>query len=111
VRIRSSAVRLARQGGVVAMFPEGTRRTKGLRKKHEAKPHAGAARIALAAGVPLVPAAVVGTERLAREPVRVAYGRPIELPDGELPKREAGRIVTERLMAEIGRLETELAGA
>jgi 1-acyl-sn-glycerol-3-phosphate acyltransferase len=106
-----TAVRLARQGGVVAMFPEGTRRTKGLRKKHEAKPHAGAARIALAAGVPLVPAAVVGTERLAREPVRVAYGRPIELPDGELPKREAGRIVTERLMAEIGRLETELAGA
>jgi len=106
-----TAVRLAREGGVVAMFPEGTRRTKGLRKKHEAKPHAGAARIALAAGVPLVPAAVVGTERLGREPVRVAYGPPIEAPDGEVPKREAGRIVTERLMAEIGRLETELADA
>ena len=106
-----TAVRLAREGGVVAMFPEGTRRTKGLRKKHEAKPHAGAARIALAAGVPLVPAAVAGTERLGREPVRVAYGPPIELPDGDVPKREAGRIATERLMAEIARLEAELARA
>jgi 1-acyl-sn-glycerol-3-phosphate acyltransferase len=106
-----TAVRLAREGGVVAMFPEGTRRTKGLRKKHEAKPHAGAARIALAAGVPLVPAAVVGTERLGREPVRVAYGAPIELPDGGVPKREAGRVATERLMEEIARLETELARA
>ena len=104
-----TAVRLAREGGVVAMFPEGTRRTKGLRKKFEAKPHAGAARIALAAGVPLVPAAVAGTERLGREPVRVAYGPPIELPDGGVPKREAGRIATERLMAEIARLEAELA--
>lgn len=106
-----TAVRLAREGGVVAMFPEGTRRTKGLRKKHEAKPHSGAARIALAAGVPLVPAAVAGTERLGREPVRVAYGPPIELPDGGVPKREAGRIATERLMAEIARLEAELARA
>jgi 1-acyl-sn-glycerol-3-phosphate acyltransferase len=106
-----TAVRLAREGGVVAMFPEGTRRSKGLRKKHEARPHSGAARIALAAGVPLVPAAVVGTERLGREPVRVAYGPPIELPDGDVPKREAGRIATERLMEEIARLEAELAAA
>jgi 1-acyl-sn-glycerol-3-phosphate acyltransferase len=106
-----TAVRLAQEGGAVAMFPEGTRRKKGLRKKHEAKPHAGAARIALAAGVPLVPAAVVGPERLGREPVRVAYGPAIEVPDGDVPKREAGRVVTERLMAEIARLEAELQQA
>ena len=37
------------------MFPEGTRRLKGLRKRHEARWHTGAARIALEAGVPLVP--------------------------------------------------------
>jgi 1-acyl-sn-glycerol-3-phosphate acyltransferase len=106
-----TAVKLAREGGVVAMFPEGTRRRKGLRKTREATPHTGAARIALAAGVPLVPAAIVGTERLGREPVRVAYGPPIELPDGGVPKREAGRIATERLMAEIARLEAELERA
>ena len=31
------------------MFPEGTRRKKGLRKKYQARPHTGAARIALTA--------------------------------------------------------------
>ncbi|MGZ8717106.1 MAG: lysophospholipid acyltransferase family protein, partial [Gaiellaceae bacterium] len=61
-----TAVRLAREGHVIAMFPEGTRRTKGLVKKHEARPRSGAARIALEAGVPLVPAAVRGTDRLLR---------------------------------------------
>ena len=106
-----TAVRLARQGGVVAMFPEGTRRTKGLRKKHVARPHPGAARIALAAGVPLVPAAVAGTDRLGRSAVRVAYGPPLEPPGDDVPRREAGRALTERLMAEIGRLEAELARA
>ena len=59
-----TAVGLCRAGEVVVMFPEGTRRRKGLRKKHEARPHTGAARIALEAGVPLVPAAVKGTDRL-----------------------------------------------
>src|SRR5581483_11425550 len=58
-----TAVRLAREGNVIAMFPEGTRRTKGLVKRHEARPRSGAARIAIEAGVPLVPAAVRGTDR------------------------------------------------
>jgi 1-acyl-sn-glycerol-3-phosphate acyltransferase len=106
-----TAVRLARDGGVVAMFPEGTRRSKGLRKKHVARPHPGAARIALAAGVPLVPAALAGTDRLGRAPVRVLYGTPLDPPGDEVPRREAGRILTERLMEEIGRLESELARA
>ncbi|HXH95928.1 MAG TPA: lysophospholipid acyltransferase family protein, partial [Gaiellaceae bacterium] len=42
----STAVRLAREGHVVAMFPEGTRRRKGLVKRFEARPRSGAARIA-----------------------------------------------------------------
>jgi 1-acyl-sn-glycerol-3-phosphate acyltransferase len=106
-----TAVRLVRGGGVVAMFPEGTRRSKGLRKKRAARPHSGAARIALAAGAPLVPAALAGTERLGRSPVRVAYGPPLEPPDGDVPRREAARILTERLMEEIARLESELPRA
>jgi 1-acyl-sn-glycerol-3-phosphate acyltransferase len=92
------------------MFPEGTRRKKGLRKKHEARAHTGAARIALTAGVPLVPAAIKGTDRLSRlAPLRVAYGRPIPLDD--LRGREispAAREATERLMAEIHELEASL---
>ena len=38
-----TAVELARDGNVIAMFPEGTRRKKGLRKKYEAEAHTGAA--------------------------------------------------------------------
>src|SRR4051795_4772910 len=76
----ATAVRLAREGNVVAMFPEGTRRHKGLVKRFEARPRSGAARIALEAGVPLVPAAVHGTDRLARfARLHVAYGSPVEL--------------------------------
>src|SRR3954466_12201754 len=70
-----TAVQLVREGHTVVMFPEGTRRTKGLLKKREARPRTGAARIALEAGVPLVPAAVAGTDRLRRfARLRVAYG-------------------------------------
>jgi 1-acyl-sn-glycerol-3-phosphate acyltransferase len=98
-----TAISLARAGNVVAMFPEGTRRTKGLRKKWEARPRSGAARIALEAGVPLVPAAVKGTDRLARlGPLRVAYGAPLEL-DG-LDAQQA----TELLMVRIAELEAGL---
>ena len=105
-----TAVRYAREGGVVAMFPEGTRRGKGGRKKHAARPHPGAARIALAAGVPLVPAALAGTNRLSRlGPLRVAYGPPIETADLDgKTRREAAQIATERLMAAIEELEGTL---
>jgi 1-acyl-sn-glycerol-3-phosphate acyltransferase len=100
-----TAVRLARDGHIVVMFPEGTRRKKGLRKKYEAKAHTGAARIALEAGVPLIPAGIVGTDRLGRlAQLRVEYGRPVPLDD--LSGREdAPQVATERLMAAIGELE------
>ena len=105
-----TAVRLAREGHVVTMFPEGTRRTKGLVKRFEARPRSGAARIALEAGVPLVPAAVKGTDKLLRlGRLSVAYGAPVELDD--LRGREAGEAAheaTERLMARIAELETSL---
>jgi 1-acyl-sn-glycerol-3-phosphate acyltransferase len=104
------AVELVEDGQIVVMFPEGTRRKKGLRKKYEARAHTGTARIALAANVPLVPAAIKGTDRLTRlGPLRVAYGPPIPLDD--LRGREiapAAREATERLMAAIRELEASL---
>jgi 1-acyl-sn-glycerol-3-phosphate acyltransferase len=105
-----TAVRLCREGRIVAMFPEGTRREKGLRKKFEHRPHTGSARIALAAGVPLVPAAIKGTDRLARlGRIRIAYGEPVPLDDlTSLPPREAGQTATERLMERIYTLHERL---
>jgi 1-acyl-sn-glycerol-3-phosphate acyltransferase len=105
-----TAIRLAREGNAIAMFPEGTRRTKGLVKKFESRPRTGAARIALEAGVPLVPAAVRGTDRLLRlGRIRVAYGAPIELDDlRRLDGHEAAQQATERLMERIYELEASL---
>ncbi len=101
----ATATELCRQGHIVVMFPEGTRRKKGLRKKYEARAHTGAARIAIDANVPLVPAGIVGTDRLGRlGQLRVAYGPPIPLDD--LAGRDDGaKVATERLMAAIGELE------
>jgi 1-acyl-sn-glycerol-3-phosphate acyltransferase len=105
------AVELCRQGHVVVMFPEGTRRRKGIRKKYLARWHSGAARIALEAHVPLVPAAIAGTERLARlGPFRVAYGPPVDLgglAEVELP--QAAEAATERLREAIESLERTLS--
>lgn len=105
-----TAVRLARDGEVVAIFPEGTRREKGLIKKFESRPRTGAARVALVAGVPLVPAAIAGTDRIRRlGPLRVVYGAPVELDDlRELELREGAKIGTDRLMSAIHELEREL---
>jgi 1-acyl-sn-glycerol-3-phosphate acyltransferase len=102
-----TAVALARDGHAVVMFPEGTRRAKGLRKRREARWHSGAARIALEAGVPLVPAGITGTERLARlGPLRVRYGPPLDLSDlGERRLGDAAREATERLRGQIEALE------
>jgi 1-acyl-sn-glycerol-3-phosphate acyltransferase len=107
----ATAVELARAGHAIVMFPEGTRRRKGLRKKHEARWHSGAARIALEADVPLVPAGIAGTERLAvLGPLRVAYGEAVAVSDlAGLPLDEGARVATERLQGSIAELEASLA--
>ena len=105
-----TAVRLCREGHIVVMFPEGTRREKGLRKRHEARWRTGAARIALEAGVPLVPAGISGTAELTRlRAVRVAFGDPIGLEDlADMPFDDAAHAATDRLRVAITALEVSL---
>lgn len=105
-----TAVALAREGHVIAMFPHGTRQRKGLVKRHQPRAHTGAARIALDAGVPLIPAAISGTDRLARlGRLRVRYGAPLDLSDlRDSEPSAASREATERLMGEIERLREGL---
>jgi 1-acyl-sn-glycerol-3-phosphate acyltransferase len=105
-----TAEELARRGHVIAMFPEGTRRRKGLRKKWQPEAHTGAARIALGADVPLVPAGIKGTNRLARlAQLQVAYGPAVRTEDlRNLDLAEAARVATDRLMQAIRALEESL---
>jgi 1-acyl-sn-glycerol-3-phosphate acyltransferase len=80
-------------------------------KKFEARPRSGAARIALEGGVPLVPAAVAGTDGLRRlAKLRVAYGTPVEIDDlrGRADVQAAAHEATERLMEKIYELEASL---
>jgi 1-acyl-sn-glycerol-3-phosphate acyltransferase len=104
-----TAVERVRAGEVVVIFPEGTRKEKGLIKRHESRPRTGAARVALRAGAPLVPAAIGGTDRLLRlGPLSVAYGPPVDLSGIDGDEREAATEATRRLMADIDRLKTTL---
>jgi len=106
-----NAVRLCREGHVVVMFPEGTRREKGLRKRHEARWRSGAARIALEAGVPLVPAGIIGTSEISRfGAIRVVFGDPIALDDlSVMAIDDAAHLATDRLREAISALEASLA--
>jgi 1-acyl-sn-glycerol-3-phosphate acyltransferase len=96
---------ILRQGGLLALFPEGTRvrdpATLG-------SPRRGAGRLAIEAGAPLVPAAITGTERLfwmgwLPKPTRVqvAFGEPIEVGELEATPEAAAELVEETLWPEV----------
>jgi 1-acyl-sn-glycerol-3-phosphate acyltransferase len=104
-----TAVEICRRGDVVAMFPEGTRREKGLRKRFEHRPRTGSARIALTAGVPLVPAAIKGTDGLSHlQKLCIAYGDPVPTDDLQGGSPAAHQEATERLMERIYALYDQL---
>jgi 1-acyl-sn-glycerol-3-phosphate acyltransferase len=105
-----TAVERVRAGEVVVIFPEGTREKKGIVKRHQSRPHTGAARVAMRAGAPLIPAAIAGTDRLLRlGRLRVAYGPPVDLSGlNGADEREAAREATDRLMADIEKLKETL---
>jgi 1-acyl-sn-glycerol-3-phosphate acyltransferase len=87
---------ILRQGGLLALFPEGTR----IRDPEQlGSPRRGAGRLALESGAPLVPAAITGSDRLFLGPipkpkrVQVAFAEPI--PAAHLPPtpEAAGELV------------------
>jgi 1-acyl-sn-glycerol-3-phosphate acyltransferase len=101
------SIRLAEEGKILGMFPEGTRnRGLGLRQGR-----AGVVRIALKANVPIVPAAMTGIMELNRDwrnPFRrplvtVRFGEPIHLPPGPA-KQDALHAYTEQVMYGIAQL-------
>jgi 1-acyl-sn-glycerol-3-phosphate acyltransferase len=92
-----------RRGGVLGLFPEGTRGDGRFTSIHP-----GIAYIVVQQHCPIVPVAIFGTERVRRRfgwvpwasPVRVVIGEPFELPgpgDAPTAARAARRAGTEQL--------------
>jgi 1-acyl-sn-glycerol-3-phosphate acyltransferase len=85
---------ILRRGDALALFPEGTRfRGKGL-----GEPKRGAARLAIEAGAPLVPATITGTEKrrwpLPRK-VRVVFGTPVSVDGLDATPEDAAAVIGE----------------
>jgi len=94
-----------RDGGVLALFPEGTRH----RDPDELRaPRRGAGRLAIEAGAPIVPAAISGTEKLffaglIPRPVRVqvAFAAPIPATDLEATPEAAADLIENQVWPEV----------
>ncbi len=90
-----------RKGNVVVLFPEGTRSKTGTM----AKGHAGLGMIALRSGVPVVPVAIWGSEKVLKEGgprVTISYGEPLVFkPKGTKMTREDIDNATEDTMRAI----------
>ena len=87
-----------KEGNIIVIFPEGTRS-----KTHTmARGHSGLGMIALRSGVPVLPVAVTGSEKLLkkfRPRVTITYGQPMILkPKGQKVTREDVDDVTKQVM-------------
>ena len=99
------SVNLLNQGRIVGMFPEGTRNRGNPMRRGKS----GAVRIAIEAGVPVVPVAVLGIPHLhknwynpfKRTKLSVQFGQPIYFPQGSM---EDVQEHTTEVMLEIARM-------
>ncbi|NMD43450.1 MAG: 1-acyl-sn-glycerol-3-phosphate acyltransferase [Firmicutes bacterium] len=96
------AFKILKEGGVIGLFPEGTRSKTGkLQKLQE-----GTALIAGRSGAPVLPVLVVGPYRIGH-PLRIIIGPTFHIPNLDYRKREerkaqleaANRIILENLKA------------
>jgi 1-acyl-sn-glycerol-3-phosphate acyltransferase len=101
------------RGDLIVMYAEGGRSRTG--ELGEAKP--GVGKLALQTGVPVVPTAIVGTERarnwkkLQFPKVTVQYGDPICFEKVEEPTREQAQAAADVVFNEIKTLHTALRDA
>jgi 1-acyl-sn-glycerol-3-phosphate acyltransferase len=95
----ATAKAILARGDVVLVFAEGTR----VRPGPLGRPKRGVGRLALEAGVPVVPIAVIGTEAVRRgwrirpHKVRIRCGRPLTFPRVENASPQLAEAVTDRI--------------
>ncbi|GLY69856.1 lysophospholipid acyltransferase family protein [Amycolatopsis taiwanensis] len=99
-----TAIRLLREGHLLGIYPEGTRSPDGRLYKGKT----GVARIALEAGVPVVPVAMIGTDKVnpigsklwRPRRLEIRFGRPLDFSryDGLSGDRFVERSITDEIM-------------
>lgn len=108
-RAVDAALGVLAQGGVVGIYPEGTRSRDGMLHRGTL----GAARLAATSGAPILPIGLVGTnevqapdQRLPRMGKRVAvrFGKPVGLQPQSAGSRAQLRDATDGVMADIADL-------
>ena len=113
VRAIAAVVEAVRAGATVVIHPQGTVLGPSDRRWRR-----GAARVALEAGVPLVPVALVGTEdvlrpgtmRLRRGRVRVVVCEPIDVGPARTPTEDEASALTERVRLAVEAVRGPSAG-
>lgn len=90
------AMGILKEGRVLGIFPEGTRQRSGKLGRF----HDGVASMALRTGVPVVPMALIGSDRLQRGRLAAIIGEPMVVEKGK-PTEEAIHGVNEELRARI----------
>ena len=103
------AIPVLKAGDMVAVYPEGTRSPDG--KLYRGR--TGVARLAVAAGVPIIPVGMLGTDKVqpigrrfprpGQGKVTIKFGTPIPT-EGRSDDRTALRELTDEVMAEIQKL-------
>ncbi|PZF86204.1 lysophospholipid acyltransferase family protein [Micromonospora deserti] len=104
-----AAIPALKGGDLVVVYPEGTRSPDGRLYRGRT----GAARLALASGVPIIPVGMIGTDRVqpigARVPrpgtgkITVRFGKPLDFT-GRPDDRTSLRAITDEVMSEIQKL-------
>jgi 1-acyl-sn-glycerol-3-phosphate acyltransferase len=105
-----AAADVLRDGGLVCVFPEGTRSRDG----HLHRGYIGAARVAITVGCPILPVGIVGTREIQppgtrlprpRRACSISIGAPLVATDIELnSRRSSARALTDELMERIAEL-------
>jgi 1-acyl-sn-glycerol-3-phosphate acyltransferase len=100
------SVEVLRAGGCIGIFPEGGRNTEG-----DKEARSGVALLASLGKAKVVPAAIVGSDRakfLAQ--IKVAFGKPLELPEDRKATRDDLENFTNQTMNAIAALVREIGG-
>ncbi len=112
-RALSAAERVLRRGELFGIYPEGTRSRDGRLYRG----HTGPARLALRAGVPIIPIGIIGAREVMppdakfpklRMPVTIRFGRPIDVD--RYQDRAGDHLVLRQIIDEVMFSIRELSG-